>query len=543
MLSFGAEDVTRIFRIETGIFSAAAAFPAALPPLTALTLAALLSLSALLSLMGCAVGPAFKRPQAPPTGAYTAAPLPASTESAPVAGGAAQCFKMGADIQARWWALFHNPGLDRLMRLALARSRTLAAARAALAVAYENERAQAGALLYPGVDAKATAERQKFSGAAFGEPGGHGIIFNLFNASAEVSYLFDLFGGSRRAIEALGAQVDYQRFELEGAYVALTANIVTTAVTEASLRAQIGATREILAIQRAQLGIVERQLGLGGVSLPDVLAQRAVLAQTRAALPPLEKALAQSRHQLAVLAGAFPADERKLPQFDLEGLKLPQQLPVSLPSRLVSQRPDIRASEALLHAASAEIGVATANMLPQITFTGGIGSETTKANDLFGRNTSIWSLGMSLLQPVFRGGELKAKRRAAVDAYDQALAQYQETVLEAFRNVADVLRALDKDAGALASQAEAWSAARDTLDITGKQFRLGAVSYPQLLNAERQYQQARIGLVQARAARFADTAALFQALGGGWWNPAPGGAGRRAEAGKKPASLKRDGSS
>ncbi len=467
---------------------------------------------------GCTVGPSFRRPQAPETKRYTASALPAKTQSSPVAGGSAQSFMPGKEIPARWWRLFHCPPLDRLERMALARSRTLAAAQAALREAYENERAQSGALLYPKIDATASGVRQKFSGASFGQPGQPGIIFNLFNASATVSYLFDIFGGSRRQLEALGAQVDYQRFKMEGAYITLTANVATTAVQEASLRAQIAVTKEMLADQEARLRIVERQLALGGASLSDVLAQRTQVAQTRAGLPPLEKALSEARHQIAVLAGVLPGSSGGLPAVEIETLKLPRRLPVSLPSVLVRRRPDIRASEALLHAASAQIGVATADMLPQLTFSGSIGTETTKVEDLFGKDTSVWSFGMSLLQPLFHGGELLAKRRAAVDAYEQALAQYQETILEAFQNVADVLRALDRDASTLKAQAQAWAASKASMEVTSKQFKLGAVSFLQLLNAERQYQQTRINLVQARAARLADTAALFQALGGGWWN-------------------------
>jgi NodT family efflux transporter outer membrane factor (OMF) lipoprotein len=262
---------------------------------------------------------------------------------------------------------------------------------------------------------------------------------------------------------------------------------------------------------------VEQQFRLGGVSLPDLLAQKAQLAQTRAVLPPLEKELSQTGHQLAVLTGRLPS-EAKLPDFDLDGLKLPRELPVSLPSELVRQRPDIRAAEALLHAASAQVGVATANLYPQVTLSGSFGSVATKAGDLFASGMDVWSLGAGVLQPVFHGGELTARRRAAVAAYDAASAQYRETVLQAFQNVADVLRALDADALALKAQAEAEAAARDSRDITGKQFSLGAVSYLTLLDSERQYQQARIALVQVQAVRYADTAALFQALGGGWWN-------------------------
>jgi NodT family efflux transporter outer membrane factor (OMF) lipoprotein len=301
-------------------------------------------------------------------------------------------------------------------------------------------------------------------------------------------------------------------------------------VKQASLRAQINATQDILTAQEKQLEVVERQFQVGGVSGSDVLLQRTQVAQTRALLPPLERDLAQAGHQLAVLAGKLPS-EAVLPAFTLEALKLPQELPVSLPSSLARQRPDIRAAEALLHQASAQIGVATANLYPQTTLTGSYGSLATRTGDLFSSGAGIWSLGASILQPLFHGGELTARRRAAVAAYDQAAAQYRETVLQAFQNVADTLRALEADARTLKAQAEAESLARDTLDLIRKQFELGAVSYLSLLDAQRQYQQVRINLIQAQAARYADTAALFQALGGGWWN-------RPAQAEAMPAEMK-----
>ncbi|MGE5248437.1 MAG: efflux transporter outer membrane subunit, partial [Verrucomicrobiota bacterium] len=412
--------------------------------------------------------------------------------------------------------------LDRLVRKALSDSPTLAAAQATLREAEENRRAQFGALL-PSVDGGLTARREKITGASFGESGSTSFLFTLYNASVNVSYALDLFGGTRRELEALGAEIGFQRFQLEGAWLALTANVVTTAVQEAALRAQIRATREIVAAEEEQLSLVKRQFELGGVARTEVLAQQAQLSQTRTTLPPLEKQLAQNRHRLAVLAGKFPGEAGTLPEFDLDGMTLPRELPVSLPSSLARQRPDVRAAEELLHAASARVGVATANLYPQITLTGSLGSETTRFGDLLGSGTSVWSLGAGLLQPIFRGGELTAKRRAAVAAYDQAEAQYRETVLEAFRNVADTLRALEIDARALQAQSDAEAAARTSLDLARKQFRLGAASYLTLLNAERQHQQARIGLIQAQAARFSDTAALFQALGGGWWNREPEG--------------------
>jgi NodT family efflux transporter outer membrane factor (OMF) lipoprotein len=470
------------------------------------------------AMTGCVVGPDFRAPAAPDTNAYTATMLPPETAAAPGPAGTAQSLVPGQEIPAQWWTLFHSEELDQLIRRALEDNPTLAAAQATLRQSQENLRAVTGSALYPGVDASVSAERQKISGAAFGQPDAQFSAFTLYNASVKVSYALDLFGGARRELEALQSQVDYQRFQLEGAYLTLTSNIVTTAVKEASLRAQILATQDIVTAQEKQQEVVDQQFQLGAVSRSDVLAQRTQLAQTRATLPPLKKELAQTRHQLAVLAGRLPSEGAALPEFDLEGLQLPRELPVSLPSSLVRQRPDIRATEALLHAASAQVGVATANLYPQISLSGSYGSETTKLNTLFAGNTEVWSLGAGLLQPLFHGGELTARRRAAGAAFDQAAAQYRATVLQAFQNVADVLRALDEDAQTLKAQAEAEAAARDTFDLTRQQFQLGAVSYLTLLNAERQYQQTRISLVQAQAARFADTAALFQALGGGWWN-------------------------
>ena len=466
-------------------------------------------------LAGCSVGPDYRRPDAPTTDAYTATDLPEKTASAPGAAGNEQRFIIGQEISEQWWTLFHCEALDQLIRRALAHSPTIAATRAALRQAQENWRAEAGTL-FPSVDASASASRQKISGASFGQPGGFGPL-TLYNASVNVSYALDIFGGTRRNLEALQAQIDYERFLVEAAYLTLTSNIVTSAVKEASLREQIRTTQEILQVQEKGLYLVKRQFEIWSASRPDILAQETQLAQTRSTLPPLERQLSQVRHQLAVLTGAFPADAKGFPVFDLDGMQLPEDLPVSLPSSLVEQRPDIRASEELLHAASARIGVATANLYPQITLTGSYGSESTKLSDIFKSSASIWSIAGGLVQPVFHGGTLTAQRRAAIAAHDQAAAQYQETVLQAFQNVADVLIALDTDASALEAQVDAEAAAANALQLTHKQFQFGAASYLSLLNAERQYRQTRLGLVQARAARFADTAALFQAMGGGWW--------------------------
>lgn len=442
------------------------------------------------------------------------------TAAAPGVAGEAQRFVPGAEIPARWWELFRSEALDRWIREALANSPTLTAAEAALRRSQEIRRARTGDL-FPSVDGNVSATRQKPSGASLGVPNAQINPFTLYNASVDVSYALDLFGKTRRDLEALQAQIDYQGFQLEGAYLTLTSNIVTAAFQEASLRGQLQATRDILSTQEEQLALIEKQFELGGIARTDVLAQRASLAQSRATLPPLEKRLARNRHLLAVLAGRFPADTADLPEFHLEDFRLPQDLPVSLPSSFVRQRPDIRSAEELLHAASAAVGVATANLYPQITLSARYGTETARIGDLFRPGTAVWGIGAGLLQPIFHGGALEANRRAEVDGFDQAAAQYRETVLQAFRDVADVLRALEYDAMTVKAQGEAEAAARDTLDIAKKQVRFGATSYLSLLNAQRQYHLARILLVQAQAGRFADTAALFQALGGGWWNRPP----------------------
>jgi NodT family efflux transporter outer membrane factor (OMF) lipoprotein len=476
-----------------------------------------LTIAATAAFLGaCAVGPDYRVPDAPAVGLYTEKPQPEQTEAVQVRGGEAQRFEVGAKISAEWWTLFGSPELDGLMRTALSGHPTLAAAQAALRQAEENLNAQY-AVLYPSVDAGLSARRQRISGASFGNPALPGSVFNLYNASVNVSYAIDVAGGARRELEALQAGIDFQRFQLEAAYLSLTANIATTAFREASLREQIRATREILDLQERGMQLVEKQFVIGAVSRADVLAQRAPLAATRASVPPLEKALAQTRNQLAVLVGRFPG-EAGLPELDLSAFQLPQNLPLSLPSDLVRQRPDIRAAETVLRQTNARIGVAQALMFPQLTLSGGYGRAATRISDLFDPGTQIWNIGASLLQPIFHAGQLQARKRGAEAAYDQAFAQYQQTVLGAFQNVADVLFALEFDAVALKAQAEAETAARESLEMTQKQFEFGSTSYLALLLAQRQFEQARIGLVQAQAARYADTAALFQALGGGWWS-------------------------
>jgi len=468
-------------------------------------------------LAACAVGPDFKRPAAPKGDAYTETPLPQQTAVSAGGAGAAQHFSYGGDIPAQWWTLFHSEKLDALVQQALKANPDVVAAQAALRKAHEDLLAQEGSF-YPHLDGSAGGTRQKISAAEYGQPNGGSFIYNLFNASANVSYTLDLWGGVRRGVEAAGAQQDYENFQLEATYLTLAANVVTTAIQDASLRAQVQATEQIIGADRKQLQTVQRQLSLGGVSRLDVLTQQTQLANELASLETLKKQLAQNRDLLATLVGELPATPPPQSQFSLEELTLPAELPVSVPSRLVERRPDVRASEALLHQASAQIGVATANMLPQITLTGQFGDFSTEASDLLKSSSNVWSIGAGISQPLFHGGELLHKRRSAVAAYDQAAAQYRGTVLVAFRNVADTLHAVNSDAAALEQQNVAADAAEQSLAVARKRYAAGSISPLDLLVVERTYWQARIAQLQAQAARYADSAALFQALGGGWWN-------------------------
>lgn len=478
-------------------------------------------LSAMLA--SCAVGPDFHSPAGPNVKRYTEKPL--SKKTASVAGigsaGAAQQFISNQDIPAQWWTLFHCETLNYLIITGLNNSPTVTAAQQTLKQAQETFNAQVGNSYYPAATAGFGVTQQRLSGASFGNTASNSPVFfndafNLYNASVNVSYTIDTFGAARRQVEAVGAQVDYQRFQLEAAYLTLAGNIATTAITVASLQAQIQATNELIQAQQETFNILQKQFNLGGASGSDVLAQQTQLAQTSATLPPLEKRLAQSRHALSVLVGELP--DHIQPEISLYQLHLPTRLPVSLPSSLVQQRPDVRASEALMHAASAQVGVATANLLPQFTLTGAYGYQSNTFSGIGSPINLAWSLGGQLLQPIFNGGALRATRRAAIAAYKAAAAQYRQTVLQAFQNVADSLRAIETDAQSLRAQEQAENAARKSLRISEQQFRLGGVSYLTLLNAQLQYQKTRINRIQAQAARYTDTAALFQSLGGGWWN-------------------------
>src|SRR5580698_4084799 len=474
------------------------------------------STAVITGLCSCTVGPDFHTPAAPATDHYLGG-APLQSVGASDSGGPVQTLVPDQDIPAQWWSLFHSTQLDTLVRTALHDSPTIAAAAAALRSAQEGYIAQRGASVFPQADAQFLGQCEAAPGAAFGFPQAGTSTFTLFDAAVNVSYKFDLVGGTRRQLEALAAQSEYQRWQLEAARLTLAANVVTTVISAASLNDQIAATQEILGTERDQLGIVQRQHRAGAAAQSDVLTQQANVAALEASVPALQKSLAQAGHRLAVLTGATP-DHAATEGLSLSALTLPAQLPVSLPARLVRQRPDVLAAQSQLHQASAQAGVATANLYPQLTLSGSVGSETTSISDLFNAGTAAWNIGGTLLQPLFHGGELRAKRRQAFADLDQATAQYRGTVLSALEDVADTLRALQDDALVLQAARHAESAAQEGLDITGRQYQAGGTSYVNLLIAQRQYAEARLTRIQAEMARMTDSAALLQALGGGWWN-------------------------
>lgn len=468
------------------------------------------------TLAGCAVGPDFKRPAAPAVSGYAAQP-PIATSASKVAGGERQAFVSGQDIPGDWWTLFHSPALDALVKKSLASNPDLAAAQAALSVAHENTLAGRGAYA-PSVTAGFSASREQDPpGALAPVPSNNAFLYNLFTPQVSVSYVPDVFGLNRRTVESLKAQEQSARFQMIAAQITLTSNVVAAAIQQASLREQVDATRQLIEINRKSLKILRYQMSKGYVGRLDVSAQEAQLAAVVATLPPLLKQLNQQDDMLAVLAGRFPSEAPRQ-TFDLAGLTLPQSLPLSLPSALVAQRPDVRQAEANMHAASAQIGVAIANRLPNISLSANAGSTALAIGNVFKAGTGFWNLGADLLTPIFHGGTLKHQERAAKAGYVQAAAQYRSTVLTAFQNVADTLVALQQDADALKAATEAERAAKVTLDLSQRQVRDGYAGYLTVLTAEQAYQQTRIALVQAQAGRYLDTAALFQALGGGWWH-------------------------
>jgi NodT family efflux transporter outer membrane factor (OMF) lipoprotein len=464
-----------------------------------------LALVALL-LAGCAVGPDFASPGGPNVSAYDSKPIPEKTADG------AQNIDHGGDIPAEWWALFHSDNLNKLIEQAIRDNPDLASAEATLKVAEDNLSA-GGAAFFPVVGGSFNSERQQTSKAANGTQS----VYTLHTASVAVSYNLDLWGGTRREVEALEAQAGAARFQKEAAYLSLTSNAVTLAISEANLRAQIAAAKEIIAAQEKTMEVVNLRFTSGAVAKNAVAAQQSALAAARANLQPLEHQLAVTRHALSALIGQTPSNEFGA-EFNLSDITLPARIPLSLPSKLVAQRPDIRAAEENLHAASAAIGVAVAARLPNITLSADVGTMANTFKKLLTPGFGLWSVGATAAQTLFDAGALASKEKSARDAYDAAAAQYRKTVLAAFQNVADTLHALQSDALSLNAKRDAEKAASDNLAVAQSQFAAGAVGIAELLAAKQSAAQAKAAATQALAQRYADTAALFAALGGGWWN-------------------------
>lgn len=476
-----------------------------------------LSLLLVLPLAGCALGPDYRAPDTAAGETYGADPLPIETASTPVIGGEAQRFLAGQELPERWWTLFGSEHINALVNEALANSPSVASAEAALRQAQFTASAR-GADLYPVIEGSVGGVRQKIDTGSFGNPGAGSTIYNLFNAQVSVNYGIDLFGGTRRGIEAVLAEGEFQRYQSEAAYRTLIANVVTTAVQEALLRRLIAGQQSILDDQQKTLKVSEAQFDLGAIGKAELLSAKALLATERAKLPALRAQLSKTQNLLAVYLGRLPS-QRVTASFELEDLKLPQELPVSVPSTLVQRRPDVLAADAALRGASAGIGIAAANRLPRLALSASYGTQSAKPGDLF--KGDVWSIGGNFIAPLVDFGGLKNSYRGARAAYERSAADYRLTVLNAFRDVADALRQLEMDAEALKAQHEASEAAAEGLKLAQLQYELGATSYLQLLSAQQQRIQARTGFTQALAARHQDTVALFQALGGSWATPLP----------------------
>jgi NodT family efflux transporter outer membrane factor (OMF) lipoprotein len=465
---------------------------------------------------GCTSGPDFKTPDKPKEQGYTPESLAPQTASAPVAGGTAQTFVEARDIPGDWWTLFGSEELTSLVREALSANPDLDAAQATLRQANETLYATQGSL-FPSLSANGSGTQQQTTGAALGSSTAGQVQYGVVSANLSVAYSPDIFGGVRRQVEAQAAQAEVQRFALEATYLTLSSNVVVAAVNLASLRGQIAATEAVIKLQSDAINLVQTQVNLGGASQADLLAQQANLRATQATLPPLQKQLAIQRNQLMTLLGKPPTYDAGQ-GLQLSSFRLPEQIPLSLPSQLVEQRPDVRSAEAQLHVASANIGVAVAAELPQFNITAGIGYTAAGLATLFNPASLVWNLGLSVAQPLFNGGKLEHQKKAAEAAFDAAAAKYRSTVLSAFQDVANALRSIQADADLLRAAVAAEQTAAASLNLVQQQYQLGSVNYLSLLNAQTTYQNAIISRVKAQAVRFSDTAAMIQALGGGWWN-------------------------
>ena len=459
-------------------------------------------------LAGCMVGPDFERPKPPPVDRYT---HEASLATTVEADGLAQRFNPGGKVIAEWWRLFKSAKLNAVVSKALSGNLSLLAAQANLRQSQASLQAGYG-VFFPQLDMGFSPVRQKFSPSRFGSNSASST-FNLYTFSTTVSYTLDVFGGERRNVESLEAQKDLQRYTAQATYLTLTGNIINTVIAKAAYCAEVSATEQLIGIMQKQIKLTENQVTAGTAPYLNVVSLRSQLASVSATLPPLKQKISQTEHLQANLVGLTPADWNP-PKVSLEELTLPSNIPVSLPSDLVHQRPDILSAEAQLHSDSARIGVATAGLFPNISLTGSYGYNNQSLLDLFMSRGNIWSMGANFAQPLFHGGTLWFNRKAAIETYEKSLANYRQTVVSAFSQVADTLTALEHDAEALSAQRQALTAAEEALRLINANYQAGLVNYLQVLTVDTQYQQAKIAYLSTLTQRFQDTVAFFVALGG-----------------------------
>ena len=492
-------------------------------------------------LSGCAVGPNYTRPALPASGGFSPTTLPDKTAASSAKVGAAQRFSAAQDIQADWWTLFQSRELNALIARALAANPSVEAAQASLRVAQANVRAQQG-YYFPTIQAHYSPTRTKVAGNLGGNsPGVQGdgsvisttsstpaneggtapfngpVTYTFHTAQLTVGFVPDVFGANRRQVEALDAQAKYQQLQLEATYITLATNVAAAAIQEALLRHQIVIVTEIVEANVHAVGLVQRQLKVGFASRLDVALQENALAQARQLLPPLQKQFELTRDLLRALAGGV--QDVELPEsFDLATLRLPEELPLSVPSQIVEHRPDIRAAEEQLRAASAQVGIAMAARLPQFSIDGTMGGAASHFSQMFWNSGKFFNLAAGITQPIFDGGTLRFRQTAAEEGLRLAAAQYRATVITGYQNVADTLHALHADADALSAASDVERTAKTSLELIRRQWAKGYVDRIALISSEQVYRQAALNLAQAHATRLGDTAALFQALGGGWWN-------------------------
>ncbi|KTC78503.1 outer membrane efflux protein [Legionella cherrii] len=480
-----------------------------------------------LILTSCKVGPNFHSPDAPKATHYNTGSVKNRTVGAKSRAGQPQHFNFKKKISASWWEIFHSKELNSFIEKGLKNNPSIEMSKANLRKAQANLLAEAGHNLFPTVDTQFLASRERNSLLATGInitpipgtklPFSSVNTFDLYNTSISVRYNLDLFGGTRRQLESLRAAIDYERFELEATYLTLTANIVTTGITIASLQEQIKTTKELIACQKELVKLENSNYVQGHTSKLTLLDSDNRLKETQAQLPTLKNDLAKKYNALAILIGSLPS-ETEFFDFTLQNIRLPTDLPVTLPSLLVKQRPDIKSSESLLHKASADIGVATANLYPQLNIGATYAWYSTALSTLFNPANNVWNYGGQIFQTLLKGGELRAKRQLAIAVYDYELARYKKVVLDSFQQVADALHALEFDAELLREQANSETNTREQFKIVRMQYQLGKANYLAVLRAKESYLKIHLKVIQAEAARYNDTAALFQSLGGGWWN-------------------------